>query len=226
MTALGAWVAKFAVSEGKAGRLLDVGCGTKPYASLFPSWEFVGIDLQVSGRPADGKRVDAWFDGLTIPYEDQSFDAVLCTEVLEHAADPDRLAAEMWRVLRPERRLLVTVPFIWGEHETPFDFRRYSGEGIRGLLERAGFEILDLERSQEGIDAIEALVASEMRSSELRRPLRPGFRKRVADAVETTLWRMTTALWRRRYSFDRIYIDNLVLAMRPARPEPSAKMDA
>ena len=226
MTALRAWVAAFATSAIEPGRLLDVGCGTKPYATLFPSWEFIGIDVPDSGRPVEGKEVDAWFDGLTIPYADESFDAILCTEVLEHAVEPDRLVGEMWRVLRPGARMLVTVPFMWGEHEVPFDFRRYSREGIRGLLERRGFEILDLQCSQRGIDAIEALVASEMRSSELRRPLRPGFGKRIADMAETALWRLTVALWRRRYSFDRIYIDNLVLAKRASRPPGSAKMSA
>ena len=226
MTALATWVAAFAASQSEAGRVLDVGCGTKPYLFLFPSWEFVGIDVESSGRPAEGKDVDAWFDGLTIPYASESCDAALCTEVLEHAVDPDRLAAEMWRVLRPDGRLLVTVPFMWGEHEMPFDFRRYGSEGIRRMLERAGFEVLDLQRSLQGIDAIQALVASEMRSSELRSPLRPGFRKRAADLFETALWRSTVALWRRRYSFDRIYVDNLVLARRAPRPAASAKMDA
>src|SRR5205814_177285 len=83
-------------------------------------------------------------DGRVVPYTDASFDAVICTQVLEHSVDPDALLREMWRVLRPGGRLLITVPFMWGLHETPFDFRRYSSFGLPRAVEAAGFRVLQI----------------------------------------------------------------------------------
>lgn len=214
MNEIEAWIAAFA-RERKPGRLLDVGCGTKPYEALFPGWAFVGIDVAMSGRPSEQKSPDAWFDGRTIPYQDAEFDCVLCTEVLEHAEDPVGLTQEMFRVLRPGGEALVSVPFMWGIHEAPYDFRRYSPEGIRVLLEEAGFVVERRERSQPGIAAISALVASEIRAYEVAHPQRAGPRKRLLDYVETALWRSMKWVWAHRYAFDRLYVDNLVVASRP-----------
>jgi len=127
------------------GQLLDVGCGTKPYRSLFEVDEYVGLDVdnEASRRHA---IADVLYDGRTFPFESGRFDAVLCNQVLEHVFDPDAFIGEMRRVLAPGGRLLLTVPFVWDEHEQPWDYARYSSFGLRALLERHGFRVLQQDK--------------------------------------------------------------------------------
>lgn len=123
------------------GRLLDVGCGSKPYRSLFNVTEYVGLDID---SPVARQRgvADVFYAGKDFPFEANSYDAVLCNQVLEHVFNPDEFLAEIGRVLRPGGKLLLTVPFVWDEHEQPWDYARYSSFGLKALLEKQGFRIL------------------------------------------------------------------------------------
>lgn len=75
------------------------------------------------------------------------FDSVVTNQVLEHVFNPDEFISEINRVLKINGKLLLTVPFIWDEHEQPYDFARYSSFGLKALLEKNGFEILELRKS-------------------------------------------------------------------------------
>lgn len=119
----------------KKKEVLDVGCGSRPYESLFVGNEYTGIDVQGGGHKRDDKRPDRYFDGLKIPYDDTSFDVAICTEVLEHSPEPERLMKEVSRILKPKGKLYVSVPFVWYEHEAPYDFRRFTSYGLKKLLE-------------------------------------------------------------------------------------------
>lgn len=132
-------IKKFAQTNGSGKRILDVGCGNKPYQDLFIESQYTGIDIEGGGHVDEAKQVDRYFDGVQIPFPDNCFDMVICTQVLEHSTDPERLVKEMHRVLTPNGVLFVTVPFVWGEHEQPFDFRRYSSFGLRKVCEEGGF---------------------------------------------------------------------------------------
>lgn len=125
------------------GRLLDVGCGSKPYQPLFHNHveAYVGLDIDSESAQARGVA-DHFYDGRSFPFADALFDSLLCNQVLEHVFHPDDFIQEMNRVLKPKGRLLLTVPFVWDEHEQPYDFARYSSFGIRALLERHGFRIM------------------------------------------------------------------------------------
>ncbi len=123
------------------GSLLDVGCGSQPYRPLFDVRSYCGLELDTP--EARARRIaDAYYDGETFPFEAHAFDSVLCNQVLEHVFNPDRFLAEIRRVTAPGGRLLLTVPFVWDEHEQPHDFARYSSFGLRDLLERNGFRVL------------------------------------------------------------------------------------
>ena len=98
--------------------------------------------LRRAVRRPEFKVVDGYFDGLSIPYEEGAFDAVLCTEVLEHCVDAVRIVGEVRRVLKPGGHAVITVPFMWGEHEMPYDFRRYSINGITQVLQSVGLKIV------------------------------------------------------------------------------------
>ncbi len=148
------------VSLHARGRLLDVGCGSRPFQPLLEgqtSAAFgVEIDRQRYGRVGteSGERLiaetapnddvpqpDAWADGLRLPFHDAAFDTVVSFQVLEHVPEPADLMAEMARVLCPGGRLVLTAPHIWGIHEEPHDYFRFTPFGLRHLAQRAGFEV-------------------------------------------------------------------------------------
>lgn len=129
------------------GRLLDFGCGAKPYRNLFQVSEYTGIDIENPGHPHLTEDVDLFFDGRNIPFPDASFDAVLCSEVMEHVFEPDAVLQEIARVMKPGAMGLFSTPFVWNEHEVPYDYGRYSAFGFRHLLERNGFEVVELRRT-------------------------------------------------------------------------------
>ena len=120
------------------GTVLDFGCGDMPYRELFPAC--VGADLP--GNPLADLEVRP--DG-TLPVEDGSFDAVLSSEVLEHVEDPRTYLAESFRVLRPGGRMLLSTPgtFVW--HPDPVDYWRWTSQGLRFEIGRAGFEVVRFE---------------------------------------------------------------------------------
>lgn len=128
-------------SKELSGRLLDVGCGTQPYRDLLGHCIYIGMDID-SPRTRGLDLADAYYDGTCFPFEDASFNSVVCNQVLEHVFNPDEFVAELRRVLAPNGRLLLTVPFVWDEHEQPWDYARYSSYGLRALLERHGFELM------------------------------------------------------------------------------------
>lgn len=113
------------------GRVLDVGCGSKPYKRIFPHLEWVGLDLRPVGEiQADFHR---------IPEPDSSYDTVLCTDALQFAEDPQRVVAEMARVLKEEGLLLLVVPGT--DVDDGSAFWGFRAEGLRLLCERAGLYV-------------------------------------------------------------------------------------
>lgn len=134
-----------AASNHLRGRLIDIGCGEKPYRHLLAPWvtEHVGVDHE--GTPHDGSNVDLPGTAYAIPVPDGSFDSALCTAVLEHLEEPEAALRECSRVLAAGGVAVYTVPFIWHLHEEPRDFYRFSKHGLRYLFEKAGFEIVELK---------------------------------------------------------------------------------
>ncbi len=122
------------------GRVIDVGCGQKPYRSLVPATAYIGVDIDTAATRQLGVA-DVYYDGHKLPFDDGAFDAVLCSQVLEHVFRPDDFLGEIHRVMRRGGVLLLAVPFMWDEHEQPVDYARYSSFGIRALVERNGFVV-------------------------------------------------------------------------------------
>jgi SAM-dependent methyltransferase len=139
------------------GRVLDVGCGERPYESLIRASEYVGLEIDTPESRAR-RKADAFYDGGRFPFEDGSFDAVICNEVLEHVFEPDAFVREIGRVLKKGGRLLLTVPFVWDEHEQPRDYGRYSSFGLAALLQRHGFKILRQRKTASDVKALFQLL--------------------------------------------------------------------
>jgi SAM-dependent methyltransferase len=137
------------VAPRAQGRLLDVGCGNKPYEEYFRPYvsEYLGIEHEATFAMTSAgngdRRPDILYDGVKLPFPDRSFDTVLNVQVLEHTPYPGRLVCEMSRVLTDDGLLILVAPFQFRLHEQPHDYFRYSSHGLRHLCEEAGLEVLE-----------------------------------------------------------------------------------
>lgn len=127
------------------GTLVDIGCGMRPYEDAFDVERYVGIDLEVSGRPASMKRPDMYYDGRNLPFEDASVDHLLCTQALQHVLDPLAFFCECRRVLRPGGDLILSVPQSEPATEKPYDLIRLTRDGLVAMCGEASFDVLSLE---------------------------------------------------------------------------------
>lgn len=126
------------------GELLDVGCGNKPYESIIqPQVEkYVGLEHPKSLHL--GNKIDIYGDACQLPLGNETFDTVVAFQVMEHLLEPDMFLSEAFRVLRPKGVLVLTTPFMWGIHEAPYDFYRFTIHGLRYLLKKNHFKIIQI----------------------------------------------------------------------------------
>ncbi len=150
------------------GKLLDFGCGSKPYKHLFDVSSYVGLDIKESGHGRQHDAIDVFYDGKEIPFKDNSFDCVFSSEVFEHVFNLDTVIKEINRVCKMDGKLLITLPFIWEEHEIPFDFARYTSFGIKHILETAGFEVIKQTKTTSYIETLVQLWSSYVHQYILR----------------------------------------------------------
>ncbi|MFN5849975.1 MAG: class I SAM-dependent methyltransferase, partial [Chitinophagales bacterium] len=147
------------IADRFTGVVLDFGCGSKPYESLFlKNTTYIGLDFP-SDRFLGHKSVtDIEYDGKKINLENNSINNCVCTEVFEHVFDIDIVLSEIGRVLRPDGELFITCPFSLGEHEAPYDFARYTSYGLTTILKRHNFEIIYFKKSGMDVTAIIQLL--------------------------------------------------------------------
>lgn len=141
------------------GRLMDFGCGSKPYRSLFNVDEYIGVDYENPGHSHTNESIDVFYNGETIPFSNEYFDSILCSEVIEHVFNLQDILKELNRVLKPKGKILLTCPFVWTEHEIPHDFARYTRFALKEMLEKNGFEIIAFSKSGSFFSAIFQLIA-------------------------------------------------------------------
>ena len=137
-----------ALAPRARGRLLDVGCGDKPYERIFRPYvdEYLGIEHEAtfSATAASvygASPPDLVYDGNRLPFEDGAFDTVINIQVLEHTPHPRLLIAEMARVLKKDGALILAAPFSFRLHEEPNDYFRFSPHALRKLCAEVGLDI-------------------------------------------------------------------------------------
>ncbi|MBX2930493.1 MAG: class I SAM-dependent methyltransferase [Chitinophagaceae bacterium] len=141
------------------GIMLDFGCGSKPYKTLFSVEKYIGLDYENPGHSHINEQIDVFYNGKDIPFEDEYFDSIFSSEVFEHIFNLDKSLKELNRVLKYNGTMLISCPFSICEHEEPHDFARYSSFGIKHLLTNAGFEIIAQRKTGNSIEAIHQLKA-------------------------------------------------------------------
>ena len=144
--------------------VIDVGAGTSPYRKMINHERYIVVDIEDRGG-ADG--VERVTGDLTkrIPLENELADLILCTEVLEHVPEYTVAISELYRMLKPDGVLLVTVPFVWVLHEAPNDFFRFTHFGIQRLLIDGGFTKVVVTNSNNYCYTLLQLVAIPLRHS-------------------------------------------------------------
>ena len=134
--ALSAWLQAEAVRASTdlgRYRVLDVGCGIRPYFPYFQPYvsEYVGVDV-------DNPAADLQGSVEALPVENAAYDLVLCTQVLEHVDDPDLAVRELYRVTTPGGRILASTHGVQVYHPSPTDYWRWTHAGLERLFKRNG----------------------------------------------------------------------------------------
>ena len=178
------WVAQQAEALPAGSLILDVGAGSCPYRELFHHCEYRAQDF--SGlQPAQLRhgsygRIDYVCDATAIPVEDRSFDAVLCTEMLEHVPDPHAVLRELSRILKPGGRLLLTAPLGSGIHQEPHHYYGgYTPYWYSHFLAKLDFERIDIQANG---GSLKFFGQESLRFLSLSRPFRS------INLVTSMLW--------------------------------------
>ncbi len=131
------------------GNLLDIGCGKMPYREFIikNSYvnKYVGLDIEKALQYDAGIHPDFTWDGIKMPFENDSFDTAFGTEVLEHCPEPKVILNETYRVMKNGGCFFFTVPFLWNLHEVPHDEYRYTPFALKRILQESGFKNIDIK---------------------------------------------------------------------------------
>jgi SAM-dependent methyltransferase len=130
---------------GWHGKVLDIGCGNSPFRFLLKAHDvdYTGIDTVDSGQFDYSNPEIVHFDGYDIPFGDQSFDFVICTEVLEHVSHYQHLADEIYRVMKNGAEGVITVPWSARYHYIPYDYFRYTPSTLKTVFRKfSGCQVL------------------------------------------------------------------------------------
>lgn len=113
---------------------LDIGASGDDHREFFPNRTTLDLDAS--------KHADVTGDAHHLPFPDESFEVVVCSEMLEHAEDPQEVINEIRRVLKPAGRVVLTTRFAFPVHDAPADYWRFTPYGLRKLFRE--FKILEV----------------------------------------------------------------------------------
>jgi len=132
------------LDRNKKYKILDYGCGVKPYEYVFEPYksEYVGVD--VGNNPHANHNIQP---DEKLPLEDSGFDIVLSSQVLEHVENVDLYLGECNRVLKKGGLLILSTHGTWQFHSAPVDVQRWTSYGLKKLIEKYGFNIRDFTPS-------------------------------------------------------------------------------
>ncbi|MDV3001978.1 MAG: hypothetical protein N5P05_003584 [Chroococcopsis gigantea SAG 12.99] len=200
-----------ALSPNIKGITLDVGCGSKPYEKLFNSTEYIGLEIDTPNN-RNFKKADYFYTGDILPFPDTFFDSVVSNQVFEHVFNPEFFLSEIHRVLKDDGTFLMTVPFVWDEHEQPNDYARYSSFGIKFILETNGFKIIEHRKTMADIRTICQLI-----NAYLYKVISPKTRR--ANLITTFFFLspfniLGEIIYKILPKNDDLYLDNIILALK------------
>ena len=197
-----------------SGRVLDIGCGNKPYLNWFTprATQYLGCDIVQS----DQNRVDIISAATDLPLRENTVDTVFSTQVIEHVADHRKLLAEAFRVLKPGGYLILSAPMCWEHHEVPHDFFRFTRYGWQHLLTLTGFITREITANGGKWALVGQMLLNSIHSSFLHRGLRRSVLRRVYSVLRIKWLVNVTFAWLDTADKDEIATLNfVVVAQKP-----------
>jgi len=201
------------LAQHARGRLVDLGCGKAPlygaYRALVDSVTCVDWPQSVHASPYLDCEADL---SLPLPFADAAFDTVILSDVLEHVADPRLLWHEIARLLAPGGKLLLNLPFLYGVHEAPHDYARYTGYALRRFAREAELEVIVLHTVGGSLHVLADLLAKHLAHLPLAGPP-------LASAVQGLVALLDRFDWGRRLarrSGERFPLGYFMVAAKPA----------
>lgn len=201
------WIKKY--SGFLEWRLVDLWCWSKPYREYITVEEYIWVDVEISWHDHANEQIDVFYDWKKLPFDDNSIDSILSTQTFEHIKYLNIVMNDLHRILKSWWYMLVTLPFIWWEHEQPYDFRRYTTFWITHELEEIWFEVIELEKSSTTIITITQLLVNYFRT------ISTWFPKIIKLIIQILFLGPITISWY-LFSFvlpynDDLYLDNIIL---------------
>ena len=131
-----------AIDQYARGKMIDIGCGDMPYKQRIErkveSYDTLDVEARCEGVKFIGDATNMHM------IANETYDTMICLEVLEHISDPFAAVQEMARILKPGASLILSVPHLSRYHELPHDYYRYTKYGLKAMLEKHGFEIIEM----------------------------------------------------------------------------------
>jgi SAM-dependent methyltransferase len=145
------------------GKLIDLGCGQVPLYASYRDLVTGNVCVDWANSSHKNQFLDAECD-LTerLPFEAETFDTIILSDVLEHISRPDDLWSEMTRILAPGGHILLNVPFIYWLHEEPHDYYRYTEFALRRFVTASGLELVELTTIGGTPEVLADLVAKHL----------------------------------------------------------------
>jgi len=204
---------KEAAAEYGRGKLLDIGCGNKPYVIFFKNTveNYIGCDIVQSSE----NLVDFICPANELCFENNSFNTVFSTQVLEHVADSKGMIKESFRVLDNGGYAIFTIPFSWELHEEPHDYFRFSKYGIKALFEEQGFKIVHIKSNGGKWAAIFQLWINVLFSTRKYKTFRSRIIKWIFVRFKFIVFYNKLAVWLdKRYFDDILTLNYIVIAQK------------
>ncbi|MGB4268087.1 MAG: class I SAM-dependent methyltransferase [Spirochaetota bacterium] len=126
----------------KNGIVLDAGAGECQYKKYFTNHKYIGTDLAIGQDSWNYNNLDVISNLEKLPFKNCTFDSILCLQVLEHVKEPQNVCNELYRVLKVNGNLYLSIPQGWCvHHQAPNDYYRFTNYGIKYILEKSKFTI-------------------------------------------------------------------------------------
>lgn len=127
------------IAKYAKGIILDAGAGSSVYKYMFSKYKYFAVDTH------SDEGLDCLANIEHLPFRQNKFDTIFCSQVLEHLSTPCNALSEFYRVLKPDGTLILTVPHLSCYHELPNDYYRFTAQGISFLLKKTGFRIIQIK---------------------------------------------------------------------------------
>jgi len=125
-------------------KILDIGGHKYNKRGVFNIEEYNKNVTYVNISPE--KNPDIIADASDLPVADESYDVIICAELLEHVSDPIKVLKEAYRVLKKDGILLITAPFLFRIHADPYDYGRYTDNYWLENLSKIGFRDININK--------------------------------------------------------------------------------